>query len=116
MVTVAEPEVYVRPQVYEVSVWPDDQADSVNAGSWRLTVEYRGNGSWGIFRGGGSLSMDRSGQFSIHSPQDDGHDEWLAAHRFARDEALEIACQWAPKIYLCGMTAAEVLALEAQDA
>jgi hypothetical protein len=108
-----EPQVYVRSRMYEVSVWPEDQADaSINADSWRLTVERRGPDRWGIFRGGGSFSMNACGEFSLHSPQDDGHDEWLAAHRFPLEQALEIAREHAPRIRLCGMTAAEVLADE----
>lgn len=109
----SEPEVYVRERVYEVSIWPEDEADaSVNADIWRLTVERRGPGRWGIFRSGGSFSMDARGEFSICSPNDDGYDEWLAAHRFPLGKAIVLAREWAPRIRMNGYTAAEVLAGE----
>lgn len=111
----ADPEVYVHARSYEVTIWPEDMLDDINAGTWCLCVQYRGAGRWGVFRGSDAgrntpcLGRDGTWSFGRSDDQEDTA-AWLANYRFTEQEALAFAREWAPKVRVCRMTAAEVLA------
>lgn len=117
-----EPEVYVRTRSYEVTIWPEEMGDEINAGTWCLCVDYRGAGRWGVFRGAfagpSTPCLGRDATWSFGRPDDqDDMAAWLANYRFTEQEALDFAREWAPKMRTSGMTAAEALADTAvQDA
>jgi hypothetical protein len=82
-------EVYTRPVAYDVSVFPDEIRDEPKfygePEHWVVHVEWRGRGTW-------------------------AEDDWLAAHRFALDDALVLAREHAPKVRVNGHSAVDVLA------
>ena len=107
-----EPEGRIRVRSYEVSIWPDELADDINADIWCLTVAYRGAGRWGVFRssGNGGPCLGRDGTWAFGSPDEADRAAWLANYRFTEQEALDLARERAPGLRLNGYTAAEVLA------
>ena len=113
---VLEPEVRVLTRSYEVTIWPDDLADDTDASLWCLSVYYRGAGRWSVSRGSGDggPSLGRDGTWSFDKPrfiEDDAEREaWYANYRFTEQDAIDLAREWAPKIRVCGKTAAEVVA------
>jgi hypothetical protein len=99
------PEPTVRATTYAVSCLPLDDED---AHLFTITVEYRGNGQWGVFRNGrGCLGSD--GQWDWEPLPSNRDDDWLVSHRFAFDTAIELAKQHAPLITVNGYTVADAL-------
>lgn len=110
------PEVHIRPLAYEVSLWPEGTS-SINASSFTLTVMHRGPNQWAVLNGGtGSRRcLGSDGLLDWDTVPPEHADEWLATHRFTREEAFALAREHAPKVTLSGVTAAEVLAEESGD-
>jgi hypothetical protein len=63
-------EVYVRPREYQLTIWPEGMQDEIDAGTWCLTVAYRGGGLWAVFRGqgNGGPCFGRDGSLSFGRP------------------------------------------------
>jgi hypothetical protein len=99
------PEVFVRPTRYEVSCLPPDD---VNAHHFTVRVEWRGDDRWCVTDGHNCLGKD--GDWDYERLPSNRTDEWLATHRFDLDTALALAKDFAPKLTINGMTAADVLA------
>lgn len=90
---------------YVVSCLP---AHHLDRETWSVTVEYREPGKWAVLRGRRCLGRD--GIWRHESTPSEREDEWLTDHRFTEQEALLLAAEWAPKIVVNGLTAADVLA------
>lgn len=92
------------PISYCVSVLPQDHP-------WlryfSLTVEYWKEGLWLI--SDGFTELDADGERKHHSDYAT-RDEFLAALRFTRERALDLADEFAPLMSANGMTVKEVLA------
>jgi hypothetical protein len=99
--TVIEPRV----TEYTACALPED---NINAGSFAITVVYRGRGLWAVSRLGRCLGSD--GEWDFESVPSERRDEWLATHRFDEATALRLAVEQAPKVTVNGWTVAAVLA------
>lgn len=103
--------VYTRPAVYDVTVWPQDMAESpescMDADTWKVTVEKRGLGTWAVCRMGSCLGI--SGEWDREPTPSSRDDDWLEDHRFPLQSALDLAREHAPKVRINGMTARELL-------
>lgn len=95
---------------FEVDMLPEDD---INAGVWKITVEYRGRGKWAVLRGG-HFCLGTDGVWDWEPTSTEREDEWLAAHRFDLDAALQLAEEHAPKLTVNGRTAADLLARDAE--
>jgi len=93
---------------WSVSVLPED---NVNHHTYVITVAYRGRGRWAILHHG--FCLGRDGEWDYEVQPSSREDEWLDAHRFARDEALAIAVREAPNVVVNGRTAASLLGEDA---
>lgn len=104
-------EVYERPTAIEVTIWPED-AECIDSHVWCVTVAYRGHGKWAVMRGGtaSGACFGRDGRWDYEPSPSSRDDDWLADHRFGKDEALALAREWAPKVDMNGFEAVEVLA------
>jgi hypothetical protein len=104
-------EAYVRPTSYDVSVFPDEMASRpdacMDADTWKITVEARGLGTWGICFMGRCLGI--SGEWDREPIPSSRDDDWLEDHRFPLAAALDLAREYAPKVKINGMTALEIL-------
>jgi hypothetical protein len=103
---VSPAEVHARPTAYMVSVWPEG-GETVNTGSFSITVEFRGQGRWAVLHGGLCLGTD--GEWDFERSPSNRDDGWLETHRFTLAGALALAREHAPRISLMGKTAVEVL-------
>jgi hypothetical protein len=105
-------EVYTRPVAYDVSVFPDEIRDEPKfygePEHWVVHVEWRGRGTWAVIHGGSCLGTD--GEWDWEPRPSSREDDWLAAHRFALDDALVLAREHAPKVRVNGHSAVDVLA------
>lgn len=105
-------DTFISPIRYTVSIFPewmrnsDDSLTVSESNTWSLTVEWRGQKRWGVFRTGMCLGSD--GEWDYDSPAS-REDEWIATHRFDLDTALKLAAEQAPLITINGYTALEVL-------
>jgi hypothetical protein len=111
---VSKPEVYVRTRSYEVTIWPEEMSDDIDAATWCLCVDYRGSGRWGVFRGSSAgrhtPCLGRDGTWSFGRPDDqDDMAAWLANYRFTEQEALDFAREQAPGMKVNGYFASDVL-------
>lgn len=106
-------EVFEYPVAYQVSVWPRG-GETVNSGTWSVTVAYRGRDKWAVLRGGpGSRTcLGTGGEWDYEPGNSNREDDWLAAHRFGLDDALALAREHAPKVSVMGKTALDILAME----
>src|SRR2546430_1035169 len=111
-------ETYVRATRYDVSVFPDemldDPASALAADTWGITVEWRGMGNWAVCRM--SRCLSRAGEWDIEPRPSSRDDDWLAAHRFERDEAIYQARVHAPRVTVNGYTALDILARHTSQA
>ena len=105
-------EVYERVRSYEVSVWPEEHADNIDATAWCVSVAYRGHGKWAVVRGSadGGPVLRHDGNWVRERIPSSRDDDWLAEHRYSLDEALVLARWWAPRVRINGMTATGCLA------
>jgi hypothetical protein len=107
---VTEPAINVRVTRYEVTALPDDVVN--NRGGFVLTVEYRGNGRWGIYEGGRCWNR-RTGEWDHERLPSGRADAWLREHRFARVmDALETAKTLAPTLTVNGWTVEQAIRME----
>lgn len=97
----------VRVTCYQVSVLPESHIDQ---DVFAITVEYRGHGRWAVKHLAYVLSG--TGEWDYEPNPSSRTDEWLARHRFTRDEALELAKQCAPRVTVNGYTAAQAAQIE----
>jgi hypothetical protein len=89
--------VWCRVRSYEVSVFPDGH-ECVSARTWKLDLEYAGDGLWAVTQGPYFLGPDGT----LESPAD--------LHAYPLGEALALAREFAPKVTINDMTALEILA------
>lgn len=82
---------------YVIDALPDGCPDS---GAWRVVVEYRGRGLWGVVFGSQCLGTD--GEWAWEPSPSSREDGWLAEHRFPLDEALRLAQEVFPTIVVNG--------------
>jgi hypothetical protein len=101
--TAGEP--IVQTTKYTVNLLPETD---INAHVFELTVEYRGHGQWAVLRHGWCLDQDGSWDYELRPSERE--DEWIAAHRFDLDTALNLAKEAAPGVIVNGLTAADALA------
>lgn len=105
---------------YAVSCLPEGEDRDL----FGITVEYRGSGHWGVFRGthrclgaDGSWSWGYAWRDGAQEPMSDeewtdyhaGRDAWLDAHRFDEETALRLAKEAAPLVTVNGFTVSDVL-------
>jgi hypothetical protein len=89
---------------YAVSVIPDGHPLRRH---FTITVDYRGEHRWAVLYEGSAMSRDGGAD---HEPLASNRDEeWLAAHRFAEDEALALARELAPQVRCNGRTAEQAM-------
>jgi hypothetical protein len=94
----------VSSERYRVSYLPRDHPEEL---AFSLTVEYRGDGRWGVFRG--SLCLDPEGQLGPEPAKADRDAEWRATHRYPFAGALALAEKHVAALTDGGMTADDVL-------
>lgn len=97
-----------RPTTYTVTCLPEDELE---ASSWALTVEWRGRGLWAVKHG--SFCLSRTFEWDYEMRPSAREDEWLRAHRFTLEEALDYAKRAAPQVIVNGFTPADLLAWRA---
>lgn len=120
------PAATVQAVKYVVSCMPEDE----DRGPFGVTVEYRGEGRWGVYRNShcclgadGSWSWGYAWRDGAQEPTTDeewteyhaGRDAWLAAHRFDEETALRLAREHAPLVTVNGFTVSDVLRHAAED-
>lgn len=106
MTATPAPAPIVRPTEYTVSLLPDDD---VNHHVFAITVQYRGGGRWAVTRGEHAC-LGRDGTWAQGVKPYDRGDDWLAAHRFDRETAIELAREAAPAVMVNGITALQAYA------
>jgi hypothetical protein len=99
--------VYTRVTHYDVTIWPPG-LEGIDSEAWKVTVEYRGHGQWSVNRGRACLNA--AGEWNWERIPSERDDDWLAAHRFSRAEALRLARDHAPHVVVNGVTVTQVLA------
>ena len=95
----------VRATRYEVSCVPEDHE---TRRSLTVAVEYRGRGKWAVLDSPYCLSS--AGEWDYELRPSEREDEWLAAHRFDLEAALELAKREAPLMQVNGWTVPRILA------
>ena len=122
------PEPIVQAVKYTVNCLPEDGIDSNLFG---LSVEYRGEGRWGVFRHA-HVCLSDDGEWSYgyewrggaNEPATDaewdeyhaGREAWIASHRFDLDTALKLAKEAAPHVTVNGYTVADALRMREKAA
>lgn len=120
------PDPIVRAAKYTVNCLPEDGFDSH---VFELTVEYRGEGRWGVFRNA-HCSLGVDGEWSWGHDWPGGEPEgdaewdayhasreaWLDSHRFDEETALKLAKEQAPLVTVNGFTVADALAMQQKRA
>lgn len=103
------PEATVRVTRYEVSCLPPDHPEHRR---FRLTVEIQDRYGWTVHDGYSCYAVDGTPAdgLSVYERTD----EWIAAHRFDRDTALDLAKREAPKLTVNGWTVNQALEQENQ--
>lgn len=107
--SVAERDPQVKAIKYEVNAYPDRGDDDPNRIHFRIFVEYRGHGMWAVCDGF-RRCLDSAGDWSCESQSSERGDDWLTAHRFDLESAIELAKREAPRRRLNGRTIDEILA------
>lgn len=104
------PEPRVQPTEYVVNCLPEDDWDGH---AFALTVRYRGEGRWAVQRGEHAC-LGTDGEWADGVKPYGRGDDWLAAHRFDLDTALELAKAAAPLVTVNGFTVTDALAMHAR--
>lgn len=122
------PEPTVMAVKYTVNCVPEDDLESH---VWGLSVEYRGQGRWGVFRNAhlclgadGTWSWGYNWRDGAHEPTTEaewgdyhaGRDAWLAEHRFDEETALKLAQEHAPLVTVNGYTVADAFVMQKKRA
>lgn len=100
-----DPTVRIQTTQYTISCIPEANIDRH---AFELMVEYRGNQRWAVVWHGMCLSKD--GQWDYEPSPSSREDDWLGERRFTEQKALQLACEWAPKLKCNGITVTEALA------
>lgn len=100
----------VRPREFVVSCLPEDDPEGA---VWDVHVEYRGRGLWAVRRRIYTLRTD--GDWDLDPRGARGGEQFLAAHLFEREDALERARQAAPRVRVDGRTLPVLLAWRAEQ-
>lgn len=112
--------VHTRATTYTVTCLPDDPH---GGDAFDIEVRFMGAHRWGQprpadehwavqLRGHWNLSHD--GKWDLRpGSDDDGYEDWIAAHRFDLDTALKLAAEQAPHVEVNGLTPAGLLAWRA---
>lgn len=103
------PSAVARITEYTVSCLP---TSSVNYHSWSVKVAWRDGDRFAVLHAGQCL--DRNGKWSYEPTSSERTDEWLEAHQFDVDTALNLAAWAAPLIKVDGKTTVDVLEWEAR--
>ncbi|MFH8581678.1 hypothetical protein [Streptomyces zaomyceticus] len=118
----------VRADRYVVNCVPEDGVESHH---WGLTVEYRGNGLWGVYRNphcclgaDGTWSWGHNWRDGTREPATDdewteyhdSRDTWFSEHRFDEQTALKLAQEHAPLVTVNGYTVTDALAMQQKRA
>lgn len=96
---------YERITAYTISALAEGAF--VDSYIWDIQVAYRGKDRWAVLHAGSALS--RAGEWDWEPSPSSRDDEWLDDHRFAREEALELARAWAPLVRVNGRNAEELV-------
>ncbi|MFY1686444.1 hypothetical protein [Plantactinospora sp. WMMB782] len=96
-------DVTVEATTYTVSLLPET-ADEYTL--YAITVERRGPAGWAVVRNRWCLGAD--GEWEFEPIPSERTDEWIAAHRFPLEQALELAKAAAPGVTVNGWSAAKV--------
>lgn len=101
-------EIRTEAVAYTVSAWPQDLADDPERGHWTCRVAHRGRGLWAVVRGDadGGPVLDSSGRWDFEPIPSEREDDWLQAHRFPLERALELAREACTGIVVNGMNVA----------
>jgi hypothetical protein len=97
------PESIVTPTSYVVSCLPEAHPDRY---VYTINVQYRGEGQYAVCHGLAFADADGTLSYEAGRPSID----WLDAHRFGLDEALELARRLAATLTVDGRSVADVLA------
>jgi hypothetical protein len=113
------PEPTVQTDRYLISCLPEGHGERF---LFTVQVEYRGNGKWAVINRTRLLGYDGQWSFGFHwrdgaEPETDdecaeyekAHDEWIAAHRFDHDTALQLATEAAKRLEYRGYGVAQAL-------
>ena len=115
------PEPIVQAVKYTVNCLPED---GIESHVFALTVDYRGDGRWGVYRNphcclgnDSEWSYGYTWRDGAQEPDGDeewneyhaGRDAWLQAHRFDEETALNLAKEQAPLVTVNGRTVTEAL-------
>ncbi|MGW4222960.1 hypothetical protein ACWEG1_05835 [Streptomyces bauhiniae] len=113
------PEPTVEPTRYVVSCLPEGHDERF---LFTIEVEYRGGGKWAVFNRTRVLGHDGQWSFGFNwrggaEPTTDeecddyekSHGEWIAAHRFDKTTALDLAQQAAKTLTYRNYTVADAL-------
>lgn len=92
---------------YTVNCLPEDDIDGHAFG---IRVQYRGAGRYAVIRGG-DMCLGADGTWDHGVKEYDRGDDWLNAHRFDLDTALDLAKEQAPLVTVNGFTVADALAM-----
>lgn len=107
------PPVHIQPTKFLVAVLP---IDSIDAETWGITVEWRGEDRWAVCRRKHCLGHDGVWEAELQPSSRD--EAWLATHRYSYEAAMALAARHAPGVKVNGVTAADLahkIAAEAAD-
>ncbi|MEU9578768.1 hypothetical protein [Streptomyces chilikensis] len=93
------PEPTVHATEYQVSCLPDDD---INSHLYAITVQYGGDNRYAVIRH--SMCLGADGTWDHGVKEYDRGDDWLTAHRFDLDTALQLAKEQARLITVNGRT------------
>ena len=99
------PEPTVQVTRYQIGCLPEGHELSSHLS---VTVEYRGRDKWAVVDHPYCLSVDGEWHYEIRPSERD--DDWLAAHRFDLETALDLAKKAVPLMSVNGWTVERVLA------
>lgn len=85
---------------FHVCVLPEDAQDRY---MFTITVDYRGKGRWGVYEGAYEYTtlpraLDADLEWDYEGSEQRQDEDWLAAHRFPLDVALDLAKRKAPDV------------------
>jgi hypothetical protein len=106
------PEPTVMAVEYTVNCVPEED---INSFSFEVRVQYRGNGRYAVIRHGHSC-LGADGTWDQGVKEYDRGDDWLNAHRFDLETALNLAKEAAPHVTVNGFTVADAIAMQQKRA
>jgi hypothetical protein len=106
------PEATVLATEYSVNCVPEDD---INGHVFEIRVQYRGAGRYAVIRGG-DMCLGADGTWDFGVKEYDRGDDWLNAHRFDLETALDLAKQQARLVTVNGHTVTDALAMQKKRA